>query len=593
MLRQLIFCLLVTFSFSCANACEWQDFDWKRMAKLPVLHEGRVKPLDTVARNALLVIHGKQSFKEDGEKYSAIQWLTKVLFAPEEVAESALFRIDNPDVLGAIGLKSHQGKYFSFQQLQPNLQEVERLGLEALKKESTSRSAFERDIVQLRNQVLLYWLMSHTIQLQDSLDFEREQNFYLEKVRLQQQGSLSQEDYEILLALQDRYQFLSQAAQFAIFPKTGKQPWQTMGEALLDVPSQKSLPTSLLLWGELSSGYRERIPEKFNTAVYSIDQAQQLQLNQQDRSRVYWESILLKVQPFFWCMVLYTALFLAAVVSRFFWRKGFYFISWALAVPALLLHSFGLFTRMYVQARPPVTSLYSSAVFIGWVAVLIFFFIEWKQRNALSLIGAAIIGATTQLIAHHLAQSGDSIEVMRAVLDSNFWLATHVVVITIGYACTYVSGFLANAYLVRRLLSGNWSKKKITEAAHTVYLVTGFSTLMSFTGTVLGGIWADQSWGRFWGWDPKENGALLIVLWCAALLHLRLARMVSDHCFLCLAALSTIVTSFSWFGVNLLGIGLHSYGFTEGTFAWLAGFILCQVLFVSIAGYSKRVKAID
>jgi ABC-type transport system involved in cytochrome c biogenesis permease subunit len=426
------------------------------------------------------------------------------------------------------------------------------------------------------------------VQLQDSIDFEREQAFYLEKIQQQQEEKLNKEDYDILLALRDRYQFIAQAAQFSIFPSLQQKDWQTMGEALLGYTQSKRGPSTLLEWGKLSTAFRDRSPDRFNTALQVIVDTEQELLSKKEQSRLYWEGVLLKVQPFLWCIILYVALFITGVSSKLFLKKILYSCSWSLGLVALALHSFGLFARMYVQARPPVTSLYSSAVFIGWIAVIMFFIIELRQRNALSLIGAALVGGTTQVIAHHLAQSGDSIEVMRAVLDSNFWLATHVVVITIGYSCTYVAGFLANAYLFRRIFIKRWTKKSITEAAQQVYMVTGFSTLMSFTGTVLGGIWADQSWGRFWGWDPKENGALLIVLWCAVLLHLRLARMVSEHVFLCLAALSTIVTSFSWFGVNLLGIGLHSYGFTEGTFAWLAGFIACQVLFVLLVGVSKR-----
>ncbi len=95
--------------------------------------------------------------------------------------------------------------------------------------------------------------------------------------------------------------------------------------------------------------------------------------------------------------------------------------------------------------------------------------------------------------------------------------------------------------------------------AKMVYAIVCFATLFSFTGTVLGGIWADQSWGRFWGWDPKENGALLIVIWNALILHARWGGLVKERGLMNLAVFGNIVTSFSWFGVNMLGIGLHSY----------------------------------
>jgi hypothetical protein len=106
--------------------------------------------------------------------------------------------------------------------------------------------------------------------------------------------------------------------------------------------------------------------------------------------------------------------------------------------------------------------------------------------------------------------------------------------------------------------------------------------LFSFVGTVLGGIWADQSWGRFWGWDPKENGALLIVLWNAIILHARWGGLVRDRGIMNLAIFGNIVTSFSWFGVNMLGIGLHSYGFMDAAFVWLRLFIGSQLVLIGL-----------
>ena len=111
-----------------------------------------------------------------------------------------------------------------------------------------------------------------------------------------------------------------------------------------------------------------------------------------------------------------------------------------------------------------------------------------------------------------------------------------------------------------------------------VYGIVCFAALFSFIGTVLGGIWADQSWGRFWGWDPKENGALLIVLWNAIILHARWGGLARDRGIMNLAVFGNIVTSFSWFGVNMLGIGLHSYGFMDEAFNWLMIFMGSQLL---------------
>ncbi|HND63102.1 MAG TPA: cytochrome c biogenesis protein CcsA, partial [Opitutaceae bacterium] len=178
---------------------------------------------------------------------------------------------------------------------------------------------------------------------------------------------------------------------------------------------------------------------------------------------------------------------------------------------------------------------------------------------------------------------GDTLEMMRAVLDSNFWLATHVVVVTAGYAATFLAGFLALIYIARGVLTPSLDRATADSLARMVYGIVCFATLFSLTGTVLGGIWADQSWGRFWGWDPKENGALIIVLWNAVILHARWGGLVRQRGLMALAVFGNVVTSWSWFGVNMLGVGLHSYGFMDAAFWWLIVFVATQVGFIAVA----------
>ncbi|MCZ7634655.1 MAG: cytochrome c biogenesis protein CcsA [Verrucomicrobia bacterium] len=162
-----------------------------------------------------------------------------------------------------------------------------------------------------------------------------------------------------------------------------------------------------------------------------------------------------------------------------------------------------------------MTNLYSSAVFVGWGAVVLGVILERIYRDSVGLVMAATIGFVTQIIAHNLALGGDTMEMMRAVLDSNFWLTTHVITITLGYSATYVAGFLGILFVLRGVLTRGLGPETRAALNRMVYGTLCFATLFSFVGTVLGGIWADQSWGRFWGWDPKENGALIIVLWNA------------------------------------------------------------------------------
>ena len=193
---------------------------------------------------------------------------------------------------------------------------------------------------------------------------------------------------------------------------------------------------------------------------------------------------------------------------------------------------------------------------------------------------ASVIGFITLIVAHNLSLGGDTMIMMQAVLDTNFWLATHVVIITLGYASTFVAGFLALVYILRGLFTKSLDETTARGLARMVYAIVCFATLFSFVGTVLGGIWADQSWGRFWGWDPKENGALIIVLWNALILHLRWGGIIRERGLINCAIVGNIVTSWSWFGVNLLGIGLHSYGFMDEAFTALLLFVSSQLILI-------------
>src|SRR5262249_33680239 len=143
------------------------------------------------------------------------------------------------------------------------------------------------------------------------------------------------------------------------------------------------------------------------------------------------------------------------------------------------------------------------------------------------------------------------------------WLATHVTCITLGYVATFVAGFLGILFVLLGVFTSKLDKEMFKSLSQMIYGVVCFATLLSFTGTVLGGIWADQSWGRFWGWDPKENGALLIVLWNALTLHARWGGLVKQRGVALLAIVGNMVTGWSFFGTNQLGVGLHAYGFSN------------------------------
>jgi ABC-type transport system involved in cytochrome c biogenesis permease subunit len=168
------------------------------------------------------------------------------------------------------------------------------------------------------------------------------------------------------------------------------------------------------------------------------------------------------------------------------------------------------------------------------------------------------------------------------VLATQLWLSTHVTTVTIGYGATFLAGAIGIVYIFAGVLTPALADRALRKSVgRMIYGTVCFATLTSFVGTVLGGIWADQSWGRFWGWDPKENGAMLIVLMNALILHARWGGLVQERGMAVLAVLGNIVTAWSWFGVNLLGVGLHSYGFMDRGALWLMGFVACQLLIMA------------
>jgi ABC-type transport system involved in cytochrome c biogenesis permease subunit len=241
------------------------------------------------------------------------------------------------------------------------------------------------------------------------------------------------------------------------------------------------------------------------------------------------------------------------------------------------VHTGALITRMFLQGRPPVTNLYSTAIFIGWGCVILGLLLEWMYRNGIGSVAGAIVAALTLQLAPVLGGTNDTLGNLQAVLNTQFWLATHVTTINIGYAATFMAGVLGCLYVLRGVFSASLDFHARKTFGRMMYGITCFAIFCSFTGTVLGGIWADQSWGRFWGWDPKENGALLIVLVNAIVLHARWCGWVQERGMALLSILSNLIVGWSWFGTNQLGVGLHAYGFSDQLSKILVGFWASQI----------------
>lgn len=564
-------------------------FDLSEFGRLPVLSNGRVQPLDSVARNSLLQIRTRQTVHVPGQgAMPATEWLLEVFTQPHQADQRKIFRIDNGEVLSLLKLSENE-KYFSFIELQPQLDEIERQAAQINQIENAQRTAFQRALWRLFNALALYQRLKWSVMpegatnyLAELHDFQKLLPAGIAAFQSRREGKdFDQATLDRFLQQAQRYERMSRNAYPLIIPpldpRQNRDDWVNIGVSLMRSLNSQNVHPAALAYARITTAWQNSQPQQFNQAV--ADYRQWLLSHDLTRevNKARWEFMYQAFQGFYHALVLYLAALLLSLASLIAmgalpsWSETFRKSAFTLIALGGAVHTLCLIYRMALEGRPPVTNLYSSAIFIGWAAVVLGLLLERFYRLGIGNIAAACAGFGSLIIAHNLSLSGDTMEMMRAVLDSNFWLATHVVTVTLGYSAMFIAGLLATLYVFLRWtgrlhqnLPGTPGNASIGQAlSRMVYGVLCFATLFSFVGTVLGGIWADQSWGRFWGWDPKENGALLIVIWCAVYLHARWSKLWSEHALMNATIFGNIVTAWSWFGVNMLGVGLHSYGFMD------------------------------
>lgn len=625
------------------------EFDLDGFGHLPVLLNGRIKPLDTVARTSLLILQDRQTvYLDHGVKLSPNEWLLDVMFRPERSDAYRTFKIDNPDLLSLIGKSEESLKIeypdtahrvlailgfvpnryrrFTYNEISPFLAELERQAQLAQAVEAATRTSFQKGVLALYTNLITYQQLKYSFVLPESKNFMAELRGFqaalpkgIEAIRAKQANqpfdeAIAQKMIDAVHEFENMTRF---GSLLAVPPAegTGVMEWRKVGQALLDTFKNGELNPVAQSYATMGDAWVAEKPAEFNQAVSRL-RDYFLGAVGERLTKIHAEVRFNEAEPFYKAMTLYAVIFLLGIASWIRWPELIGRAAFFLLLAAFLATTGGILTRMALEGRPPVTNLYSSALFVGWAAVGLCLILDAVYKNAVGIVAGGAIGFCTLLIAHHLALGGDTLEMMRAVLDNNFWLGTHVVVITMGYASTFLAGFLAIIYILMgvftKWLNQSFDRRHATLSAapsgsgvvtpftretgktssakgpetngqaiqRMVYGIVCFATLFSLIGTILGGIWADQSWGRFWGWDPKENGALIIVIWNALILHARWGGWVKARGLMCLAVFGNIVTSWSWFGVNMLGIGLHSYGFMDQAFIWLVVFMSSQIALV-------------
>jgi ABC-type transport system involved in cytochrome c biogenesis permease subunit len=592
----------------------------REFARLPIRDAGRDKPLDSLARNSLRQISGKEEFRvpsddtgwvartyksltgaEYTRKEPAIRWLADLISGNPAADKHKVFRIENLEVLQSLGLEQRSGFTYAWEEFEeklPNLGEVLKQAM-ALKKakQDDKLTLFQRKVldlsskIRLRNTLMAQFRHPRLPPIPTIEEFKNDRPIAMQKMQQVQLAlqNLREEMTDIQAALVIPTQPLASEKKTDEKPKVEWQPFAAawvQSYALMQLGQDPD--PSAAAWDQILHAWATDDVEKFNSelAKYQTSLAS-LPLGDVSVKKTNYEAFFNQFAPFYHASVLYLVAFVLVAMSWLGWTKRLNRAAFWLIVFTLLVHTFALVSRVYISGRPPVTNLYSSAVFIGWGAVLLGIILELVYRLGMGNVLSSMAGFATLLIAHQLAGDGDTFTVLQAVLDTQFWLATHVVCITLGYATTFVAGLLGLIYVIRGVITPTLTASIGKDLARMIYGTLCFALLFSFVGTVLGGLWADDSWGRFWGWDPKENGALIIVLWNALILHARWDGMVKDRGLAVLAVMGNITTSWSWFGVNELGKGLHAYGFTEGVLFTLGLFVASQMVIVTLGCLPK------
>jgi ABC-type transport system involved in cytochrome c biogenesis permease subunit len=607
-------CLLVLCALALAGckdkpepvgAATWSEDVLDTFGRLPVQHEGRVKPLSTWARFTLLKMNHRSTLKlKDERKVPSLVWALDALFHPKLARTYPIFRVENDEVVTDIGLRFEGKKKadrYSYDELEPGRDRlVQRFSM--IRMRMDERNLQMKDLSRLEQGLFL--LGVNVLEFEDMLhyfDFAR--------------SELRAGDSPALKALFDDREYVPLSRVIPELPVLGRaaagedvqglagsaksieglvralntyvgstrrprmlppisadndnwsSPWQLVDEGLAGKPAPATHVAALKSMEQMVATQEDPAAFAKNLSAFH-KQVTDVAEEHGQNEKISLEVRFYKLDPFFKSMLVYILAFLLIALTWFRPQmRGVGRAIWLVLAAGLLLQAAGIVMRCILRDRPPVSTLYETVIFIGAVGVLSCLLIEIWSKRGIALAVAPILGFFCLFMAQGYEELNrqDTMPQLVAVLDTNYWLTIHVLCISIGYTAGLLAGVLAHVFVLGKafgLKAG--SPAFYTDLGRMVYGTVCFALLFSVVGTILGGVWANDSWGRFWGWDPKENGALLICIWQLVSLHARIGGYVKQHGFAMMSVFGTAVVAFSWWHVNNLGIGLHSYGFTQG-----------------------------
>jgi len=311
-------------------------------------------------------------------------------------------------------------------------------------------------------------------------------------------------------------------------------------------------------------------------------------------SSLRFEHTYMVVDPFMWAWIVYFCALVVLLLTAIWAQRFGYLLTWALTLIGMGLEIYGFAARIIISGRPPVTDLYETVIWVSFIGMVFAVILEAIYRKRYFLYAGLPAAILTLIVADSDSTILDSsINPLTAVLRNNMWLTIHVLSIVSSYAAFLLTAVLGHIALVMTFWGKRYAKAQ-AEVHYFIYRAMQIGILLIATGTILGGVWAYYSWGRFWGWDPKETWALITLLFYLALVHGRLAGWVKGFGLAVGSVLCFLSVMMSWYGVNFIlgqnGKSLHSYGLSTGGLGYAGGFAGFEIAFVAFVVWWNKYR---
>ncbi len=516
------------------------------LGRLILQDGGRKKPFDTYARENLVKLTGRAKWiSPEGQRWSAIEVMTDLALGTNNWLGEKIIRIGFIPLKERLGLDVSE-KFFSYHDIRSQGEVSSKLmGILNPRDGSTPDSKLTAEARKLVGQL-------------------------------------------------NQLENLTGAEAFAWVPVGGGGRWLHVEDAPQAYSERGS--DILLAYKAMQQAYRQgNVPEFQKQARAFRSQLESLggpELYPSGRMKM--ELIYNYVHPFRWAWIVLLVSFALLLIPETGspQRSGLrctYCIGMSLFGTAILLQIFGFVLRTLISGRAPVTNMYEVLIFMALGASVIAYIFTIMYRQKMLVQAAAVVAALTLILADNLPAVFDpGIQPLVPVLQSNWWLTVHVITITIGYAAFLLAMGVGHIAMARYLFFPT-DKKTIDNLTRFNYHTMQLGVLFLAAGTLLGGLWAEKAWGRFWGWDTKETWALIALLLYLAVLHARYVRWIGGFGLNAASVLAFQGIVMAGYGVNyLLGTGKHSYGFGVGGELVVGIFVLLELILVLLAVIRHR-----